>query len=1571
MKRKLPFAVLAATVAVPAIFAPTPGFAATNDEAKSGLYFSEADEKGAYYTFEVWSNLTQIERGILLTKYGSANVQVLLKAQGLEKITTLAAIADAGKPFNDTAVEYNEGDIEGTFTDIVTGEDVVIGEKTTPVVAVKSVSAINETSVTVSFPSNAEVKESDLTDKTIDFKAGDLILTAEFTSFNEDDKTAVFSLSEGSQFDTGTEYIVSGKNLTFTNDKFTYTNPNEEAADVVETLIGGLPEDRDLLDEGQKVLTVQKAYNELSDDVKELISADAKSKLTSTVNNFKLFTQAEANGIITAINNADTLDAKRALVNRAENNLEIAKTLGMTDAEFAHFNDFVQTAITIVAGLESVQAAVEVAEAAIAELPAEITLDDEATVNAAREAVDAALAKDSSATIKGLATLEAAETKIADLKKEILDAAIAEAISQISLIGNPKNLTLEDEAKVAAAEAKVEAAKLVGATDKAIVNLDHLQAARAQIETLKEELSDKNKAIQAAKVALTNLPIAKNITLADEEDVEAARTKYDLAIELGAKVEDFLNVWKLEEAEAKIGELNEAKLAAAPVVNAIDALPTLDELTLEDEAAVEAARAAFGELTKAQQAFVTNLNALEVAEAKIADLKETAQKLTEATEATQTYEALVDSAEKAKKLVTDREARLEAQSAFTKATNAIQELSSGEAKNELQANLDAANNIVIAASFVNSLQAATENLTEDTLMNANIKLTSTQGSVSAIKDETIKAALQELVNVEKEKISALERSIALDAAVQKADAAIAELPSVDDVTLADQDAVNAAAELVDAIVELGGEPNLVLEDYTKFFNVYNKIEELKANKELVDAAKEDLIQVVNVASEVLKEAVPGDAVGEYPQASYDSFTEAIADAQAVVDSESATVEEVNAAKQALVTAQATFEETVNVSALTAAIKAAEAAIAKLPVIGEVTTKDEAIAAEPKVEAAKNLIAEAIDLGATVDEIDGYADLVALERKIQELKNPTTPPSDVDKTELENLHGSVGQIGADEAKYTSESFDVFMTAFDEASAVLDNAQATEEQVTTAITHLETAIAGLKYNAEQTVTNTTDLEIALGEADVTTITFDSSFTTEEDVVIVSDTLQELNLAGTINGDLTVDTPNATVNNSAKVTGTINIGSPSAPQAFAKALAAAAETGTWNQNVSSDNIIVNTPVTLTVGAGVTVQNLTLDEFTILNVADDAVLTNPVNVNAASTIVSKKPVSAKIAEGTSVTVKKDANDEGTVVEGTGVVVQVVSYIASGEVSGLSNEVKFENGKFTVPAEVTEFTFKDGEAEVKATFANDKWTFKTPGASLEPTVEDKAAAEEVSTLITSLPGESTLLENGEQVVDTKAAFDTLTDVQKALVSDENKNALADTVKTYISFVKADISGLNVKVANESDIAKKQEYVDTATANLAFAKDLGFAGGEYDQAANQIADAQKQVTVGLAIKEATIKVGNDLINFTAVEGASAKLDLSELKPEATATVATVTASTDSMLTLKFKGVSKEVILNKGVNTLSANDLIPGLNPNTPLTISFLQQIANGAESLAIATTLVDTSSNETVTGTLTILIPAK
>lgn len=61
--------------------------------------------------------------------------------------------------------------------------------------------------------------------------------------------------------------------------------------------------------------------------------------------------------------------------------------------------------------------------------------------------------------------------------------------------------------------------------------------------------------------------------------------------------------------------------AAAPVTDAIKALPAVGELTVADAAKVEAARASYDKLTAAQKKLVTNYETLTAAEAKIAELK--------------------------------------------------------------------------------------------------------------------------------------------------------------------------------------------------------------------------------------------------------------------------------------------------------------------------------------------------------------------------------------------------------------------------------------------------------------------------------------------------------------------------------------------------------------------------------------------------------------------------------------------------------------------------------------------------------------------------------------------------------------------------------------------------------------------------------------------------------------------------------------------------------------------------------------------------------------------------------------
>ncbi len=52
------------------------------------------------------------------------------------------------------------------------------------------------------------------------------------------------------------------------------------------------------------------------------------------------------------------------------------------------------------------------------------------------------------------------------------------------------------------------------------------------------------------------------------------------------------------------------------------------------------------------------------------------------------------------------------------------------------------------------------------------------------------------------------------------------------------------------------------------------------------------------------------------------------------------------------------------------------------------------------------------------------------------------------------------------------------------------------------------------------------------------------------------------------------------------------------------------------------------------------------------------------------------------------------------------VAYTATGDITEISDGVTYTEGKFTVPEGVTEFTFKDGDKEMKATYAEGSWSF-------------------------------------------------------------------------------------------------------------------------------------------------------------------------------------------------------------------------------------------------------------------------
>ena len=117
-----------------------------------------------------------------------------------------------------------------------------------------------------------------------------------------------------------------------------------------------------------------------------------------------------------------------------------------------------------------------------------------------------------------------------------------------------------------------------------------------------------------------------DITLEDKAAIEAARAAYDaLTADQKALVtpEDLAKLTAAEAALAAAEKAAADQEAADAVVVLFDALPAVADITLEDKAAIEAARAAYNALTDEQKALVTpeDLAKLTAAEAALAALE--------------------------------------------------------------------------------------------------------------------------------------------------------------------------------------------------------------------------------------------------------------------------------------------------------------------------------------------------------------------------------------------------------------------------------------------------------------------------------------------------------------------------------------------------------------------------------------------------------------------------------------------------------------------------------------------------------------------------------------------------------------------------------------------------------------------------------------------------------------------------------------------------------------------------------------------------------------------------------------
>ncbi len=131
----------------------------------------------------------------------------------------------------------------------------------------------------------------------------------------------------------------------------------------------------------------------------------------------------------------------------------------------------------------------------------------------------------------------------------------------------------------------------------------------------------KQNAIDAADDAIEDLPACADVTLADKDDVVAARELVEYAMdEYDAEADDFADLEKLECAEDMIAKLEAIKAAD----DAILALPSVDSLTLDDKPDVVAARALVNKAKDdhdAVDADFTYLSRLVAAENRIKELE--------------------------------------------------------------------------------------------------------------------------------------------------------------------------------------------------------------------------------------------------------------------------------------------------------------------------------------------------------------------------------------------------------------------------------------------------------------------------------------------------------------------------------------------------------------------------------------------------------------------------------------------------------------------------------------------------------------------------------------------------------------------------------------------------------------------------------------------------------------------------------------------------------------------------------------------------------------------------------------
>ena len=213
-------------------------------------------------------------------------------------------------------------------------------------------------------------------------------------------------------------------------------------------------------------------------------------------------------------------------------------------------------------------------------------------------------------------------------------------------------------------------------------------------------------------------------------------------------------------------------------------------------------------------------------------------------------------------------------------------------------------------------------------------------------------------------------------------------------------------------------------------------------KDAVTVAKENLLAAINTANEKLAQT---DA---YTPASLEALQNAVDEAQTVYNKADATQTEVDNAKANVEAKIAALKEKADKSALRLAVTAAEGEAA----LTDKYTEESIAALQTAIDAANRVLA---DDNATQAEVDAQVEAVnAAKAALEEKKAPVV------KEELEKAVADATEVVGATDKYTEASLAALQSAIDAANEVLQNSDATQDEIDAAVQAVKEARAALK-------------------------------------------------------------------------------------------------------------------------------------------------------------------------------------------------------------------------------------------------------------------------------------------------------------------------------------------------------------------------------------------------------------------------------------------------------------------------------------------------------------------------------